>query len=227
MAKPSGPVPVDQLHTFQRRGGRLGPELRTALADDLPGLVMPAQVWDLADVFPTSRAVVLEIGSGMGEATLECAAADPETAIIAAEVMDRGVAALTRGVAQARLRNVRICPTDAVTALRAWVPESSLAGIRVWFPDPWPKARHHKRRIIQPTAVALMASRLKPGGFLHTATDVAEYADQMAEVLAGEPTLTPQLVRGPRPDWRPYTKFELIAQGAGRQAQDFIFTRAS
>jgi tRNA (guanine-N7-)-methyltransferase len=186
---------------------------------------MPTHGWVLSDLFPAGHDVVLEIGSGMGEATLACAAADPGTEIIALEVMDRGVAALTRGVAQTGLANVRICPNDAIRVLRDWVPEGSLTGIRVWFPDPWPKARHRKRRIIQPAAVALMVSRLQVGGTLHTATDVDEYAEQMAAVLGAESGLSPLMVGGPRPTWRPYTKFECLGLDAGREAQDFIFTR--
>ena len=218
-------IPVERLHTYQRRGGRLGPELQRAVTVDLPRFRMPDEPWDLAEWLPGHSNVVLEIGSGMGEATLAMAAAAPDTGIIAVEVLDRGIAALARGIAGAGLTNVRIYPGDAVGALSKLVPASSLAGIRVWFPDPWPKARHHKRRLVQPSAVALMTSRLRIGGTLHTATDVVEYADQMARVLEAEAGLAPVLEWGPRPDWRPLTKFEAAGAAAGRDSYDFVFAR--
>ena len=224
---PEQSIPIERLHTFQRRGGRLGPQLQRALQVELPRYRMPDARWDFAEVLPDHHEVVLEIGSGMGEATLAMAGAEPDTAIIAVEVLDRGIAALARGVAAAGFDNVRIHPDDAVSALANLVPANSLSGIRVWFPDPWPKARHHKRRLFQPSAVALMASRLRPGGTLHAATDVDDYAEQMVAVLGAEPTLRPVLLHGPRPTWRPVTKFEAAGAAAGRHSHDFVYVRGS
>ena len=122
--------------------------------------------------------------------------------------------------------NLRIFHGDGVVALETLIPPGSLAGIRSWFPDPWPKQRHHKRRLIRPELVALMSSRLAPGGTVHVATDVAAYADVINDVLRAEPTLEPVLVAGPRPSWRPVTKFERAGELAGRPSKDFIFRRS-
>jgi tRNA (guanine-N7-)-methyltransferase len=187
---------------------------------------MPASPWDFTRIFRKGSRVALEIGSGMGEATMAMATAQPDTALVAIEVHDRGVAALARAVTEAHLDNVRIHVGDAVSALRDCVPSASLDEVRIWFPDPWPKARHHKRRLVNPRFLALVADRLAPGGRVHVATDHAPYAEAIALVLAGGPTLHPELVDGPRPPWRPMTKFEKAGLAAGRRSHDFIYTRA-
>jgi tRNA (guanine-N7-)-methyltransferase len=213
------------VRSFVKRGGRLGPQLRTIMESRLPVYEMPAEPWKLADYFPDVAGVVLEIGSGMGEATLAMAAAEPRTGIVAVEVHDRGVAALVRGLDEAGLANVRVMRADAVEVLQRYLAAASLAGIRVWFPDPWPKTKHHKRRLISPAVVALMADRLAPDGTLHVATDVAGYAQVIGEVLHGCELLQPVVVDGPRPSWRPVTKFEAAGRDAGRDSHDFIFRR--
>lgn len=191
----------------------------------LPHYSLPAARWSPSVIFPAASGVVLEIGSGAGEATLAMARAQPDIGIIAVEVHVRGLGSLVRAADTFNLTNVRVFDGDALVALREYVPPASLAGIRAWFPDPWPKNRHHKRRLVQPANVALMVSRLRPGGLLHLATDVADYADVIAEVLADAPELAPVLVRGPRPDWRPITKYERAGLAAGRPAQDFCYRR--
>jgi tRNA (guanine-N7-)-methyltransferase len=174
--------------------------------------------------------VVLEIGSGMGQATVAMAAADPDTAILAVEVHTRGVARLMRAADDAGLTNVRVAACDAV-ALLAALPPASLAGIRAYFPDPWPKARHHKRRLVQPAFVRLAAQRLAPGATLHLATDWSDYAEEMLAVLTAEPLLTN---RGDaadgylhRPQWRPLTEYERIGLDKGHQVRDLLFARAA
>jgi tRNA (guanine-N7-)-methyltransferase len=211
--------------TYRRRGGRVGPELRRVLDELVPEFCLPSAPWNLAEVFPDHRDVVLEIGFGTGEATVAMAQAEPTTGIIAIEVHERGLGSIVREADRLGLRNVRVFGGDALDALRNYVPAAALAGIRAWFPDPWPKQRHHKRRLIQPDNVSLIASRLRPGGTLHVATDVAAYADVIAEVLANEPGLAPEVVRGPRPSWRPTTKYELAGMRAGRPPQDFLYRR--
>lgn len=191
-----------------------------------PRYALPAAPWSPRVIFPQSSGVVLEIGSGTGEATLAMARAQPDIGIIAVEVHVRGLGSLVRGAHGEGLANVRVFDGDALVALHDYVPEASLAGVRVWFPDPWPKNRHHKRRLVQSANVALMVSRLQPGGMLHVATDVADYADVIAEVLAAAPGLVPVLVRGPRPPWRPMTKYEKAGLAAGRPAQDFCYVRS-
>lgn len=213
-------------HTFQRRGGRLGPQLRSVMADLLPVYEMPVGDWDFAEIFGRpDPSVVFEIGSGMGEASVAMAAARPDECLICIDVHDRGIAATVRAANERGLDNLRVLHGDAIGALRAQVPVGSLAGLRAWFPDPWPKTKHHKRRLVTDANVALMVSRLRPGGTLHVATDVPAYADVCAEVLAAAPGLAPVLVRGSRPQWRPLTKFEAAGERAGRPGVDFIYRR--
>lgn len=218
---------MSDIRSFQRRGGRLGPQLLTALSEDLPRLAMPLDHWDFQALFPGCSRVALEIGSGMGEATLAMAAAQPHTALVAVEVHDRGVASLARGVTAAGLGNVGIHVGDAVPALHDFVGEASLDEVRIWFPDPWPKARHHKRRLVTPEFMELVATRLTPGGLVHVATDHAGYAEVIDEVLAAHTQLTPELVNGPRPSWRPMTKFEKAGLAAGRPSHEFIYVRTA
>lgn len=211
--------------TFRRRGGRVGPELRWVLDELVPRYTLPEAPWDLTTVFEDTPDVVMEIGFGTGEATLAMAQAQPATGIVAVEVHERGVGSLVRAADRHGLTNIRVFTGDALVALRRFVPPSSLAGIRAWFPDPWPKQRHHKRRLIQPAHVDLMISRLRPGGTVHVATDVAEYADVIAEVMTATQGAVPVIVRGPRPGWRPMTKYERTGAREGRPAQDFVYRR--
>ncbi|MHC1557997.1 tRNA (guanosine(46)-N7)-methyltransferase TrmB [Actinomycetospora sp. C-140] len=168
----------------------------------------------------------LEIGSGMGETTAALAAAEPDTDHVAVEVYPPGLAQLLMRVEERGLGNLRLLRGDAVTVLEDLVAPDSLAGLRVFYPDPWPKRRHHKRRLVQPATVALMASRLAPGATLHLATDVADYADRMREVTDAEPLLeNPHGGFAPRPPWRPRTKFEARAEQEGRPSRDLLLVR--
>lgn len=181
---------------------------------------------DFSEWFGRTAPVVLEIGSGMGEPTAQLAAAAPEVDHLAAEVYQAGHGQLMLWAERSDVSNLRLLLGDAVIFLMDHVPAGSLHGVRIYFPDPWPKKRHHKRRLIQPAFVALVASRLAPGGTLHLATDWAHYADQMLEVCAAEPLLTNQYdAWAPRPDWRPTTKFESRAHREGRPTRDLLFTR--
>lgn len=172
------------------------------------------------------RPVVMELGSGMGEATATMAAADPDTFIVAVEVHTAGVAALLRRIDHDNLRNIKVMHADGAEVLRRMVAVDSLAGVRVYFPDPWPKARHHKRRFVRPDLMALTARRLQPGGLLHTATDWQDYAGQMLDVLAAEPLLTNEHAAfAPRPNWRPMTRFERKGIDKGHQIYDLLFRR--
>jgi tRNA (guanine-N7-)-methyltransferase len=185
---------------------------------------VPAGRLDVATLFG-GRPVVLEIGFGLGDATVEMARADPATGIVAVDVHTPGVARLLLAVAEHRLDNVRVVHDDAVELLRQRVDESSLAAIRVFFPDPWPKARHHKRRIVRPDLVRLMASRLRPGGVIHVATDWAPYAEVMLEVLGAEPLLRNAYDGlAPRLE-RPMTKFERAGLEQGHEVADLVFVR--
>ena len=171
--------------------------------------------------------MLLEIGSGMGETTSQLVAAAPELNYVAVEVYKPGLAQLLlRGEHLGGLDNLRVLRGDAVDLLTDHVAPASLHGVRIFFPDPWPKKKHHKRRLVQPEFVALLASRLEPGGVLHLATDWEHYAEQMLEVCSGERLLT-NMYDGwaPRPDWRPVTKFEQRAVNEGRVSHDLMFKR--
>ena len=174
---------------------------------------------------------MLEIGFGMGGPTAEVAAAQPQTDFIGVEVHAPGVGALLKLVGERGLDNLRIVQHDAVEVLTHMVAPDSLHGVHIWFPDPWHKTRHHKRRLIQPPFVALLASRLRPGGYLHCATDWQPYAEQMLEVLGAEPALANTVASppgyAPRPDWRPTTKFEQRGLKLGHGVWDLVFVRRS
>jgi tRNA (guanine-N7-)-methyltransferase len=172
--------------------------------------------------------VLLEIGSGMGETTATLAKAEPQLNYVAVEVYEPGLAQLMLRAQTMAIPNLRLLRGDAVVLLREHIAPDSLAGVRIFFPDPWPKKRHHKRRLIQPDFVALLASRITPGGRLHLATDWAEYADQMLAVCSAEALLhneSTALDWVHRPEWRPVTKFESRALVADRVSRDLMFTR--
>ncbi|WP_086669327.1 tRNA (guanosine(46)-N7)-methyltransferase TrmB [Lentzea kentuckyensis] len=188
---------------------------------------LPEGPLDFDSWFGRSAPVLLEIGSGMGETTSQLVAAAPELNYVAVEVYKPGLAQLLlRGEHLGGLDNLRVLRGDAVDLLTSHVAPASLHGVRIFFPDPWPKKKHHKRRLVQPEFVALLASRLEPGGVLHLATDWEHYAEQMLEVCSGERLLT-NVYDGwaPRPDWRPVTKFEQRAVNEGRVSHDLMFRR--
>ena len=181
---------------------------------------------DLSQWFGREAPVVLEIGSGMGDATAQLARTAPEVNHLAAEVYPAGLGQLMLWVEKHELENVRLLHGDALDLLRDHLTPESLAGVRIYFPDPWPKKRHHKRRLVTPAFVELVASRLQPGGTLHLATDWQHYAERMLEICTAEPTLANQYDDwAPRPPWRPVTKFEARAHAEGRNCRDLIFTK--
>nr|WP_233513993.1 tRNA (guanosine(46)-N7)-methyltransferase TrmB [Micromonospora craterilacus] len=190
------------------------------------GLRVPdAAPFDPAGLFGRRAPLVVEIGSGMGDTTVEMAAADPDRDYLAVEVHTPGIANLLDLVHLRGLGNVRVAEGDALELLRL-LPPDSLDAVHAFFPDPWPKSRHHKRRLIQPTHVALLRSRLAVGGTLHCATDWAEYAESMRVTLDADPGLV-NLHDGfaPRPAHRPVTRFERRALTAGRPVADLLYHR--
>lgn len=196
----------------------------------LPRLGVPyaPALLDPAAVFGRQAPLIMEIGFGMGETTAEMALAQPGQSFLGIEVYPAGVGALLRRIDEQAIANLRVIQHDAVEVLRDMIAPGSLAGVHVYFPDPWPKVRHHKRRLIQPPLVALLASRLATDGYLHCATDWQPYADQMLTVLAGEPLLG-NTAEGfaPRPAWRPLTKFERRGLALGHGVWDLVFRRTS
>jgi tRNA (guanine-N7-)-methyltransferase len=216
---------IAPIRTYHPRQGRLSGRHRAALADLAPRLsvAIDGEPLDLAAVFGRVAPVVLEIGSGMGEATAAMAAADPARDYLAVEVHKPGVANLLALVDHAGLANVRVAEGDALDLVRARLSPDSLSAIHVFFPDPWPKPRHHKRRLVSATTIALLRSRLVAGGSLRCATDHVEYAAVMRAVLAGDPELS--IVDSPDVSLRPVTKFELRALEAGRSVTDLVAIR--
>jgi tRNA (guanine-N7-)-methyltransferase len=185
---------------------------------------------DFAGWFGRSAPVLVEIGSGMGETTSRLAADAPELNYVAVEVYEAGLGQLMLRAENLGLTNLRLISGDAVVLLTEHVAPGSLAGVRIFFPDPWPKKRHHKRRLVQPEFVALIASRLAPGATLHLATDWEHYAEQMMRVCTADPALRNRYADepggwAPRPAWRPVTKFENRADEEGRTSRDLIFER--
>jgi tRNA (guanine-N7-)-methyltransferase len=178
-----------------------------------------------AALFGRTAPVVLEIGFGMGDATAQMAAADPGRDYLAIEVHTPGVANLLALVGERGLGNVRVARGDALTLVARLAP-ASLDAVHAFFPDPWPKARHHKRRLVQPGHVAALARRLRPGGVLHCATDWPHYAEAMREALDAEPLLRNTCAGyAPRPAHRPVTTFERRGITAGRPIADLVYRR--
>lgn len=171
--------------------------------------------------------LILEIGFGMGETTAEIASRQPSTRFLGLEVYPAGVGSLLTKIEERGLTNLRILEQDAVVVIGKRLPAECLDGVHLFFPDPWPKARHHKRRLVQPPFIRLLTSRLKPGGYFHSATDWPDYADQMLAVLSAEPSLRNRAGSGPipRPDWRPETKFEARGLRLGHPVADFVFEK--
>lgn len=216
------------IRSFVLRQGRMSEAQQRYLDTVLPriGLAYREAPLDLDAAFGRSAPKIVEIGFGMGETTARIAAAHPENDYLGIEVHTPGVGALCKLVDEQGLGNVRIMQHDAVEVLRDMIPDGTLAGVHVFFPDPWRKKRHHKRRIIQPDLVALIAAKLAPGGYLHCATDWEDYAHWMLEVLAGEPALVNSADGfAPRPDYRPLTKFENRGLRLGHGVWDLVFRR--
>jgi tRNA (guanine-N7-)-methyltransferase len=226
-----GPVPETRprIRSYVLRQGRYSPAQQRAVAELMPrhGVPYRAAPLDFTQVFGRTAPVVAEIGFGMGETTARIAAESPGTDYLGIEVHSPGVGSLLRQVEERALSNVRIVQHDAVEVLRDMVPADSLAAIHVFFPDPWPKKRHHKRRLLQPEFVELAATRLAPGGRLHVATDWQEYAEHVLAVLSSNARLR-NTVEGfaPRPAHRPETKFERRGVNLGHGVWDLLFTRA-
>jgi tRNA (guanine-N7-)-methyltransferase len=210
-----------QKHTWERLWPQLGME---AAAVDTHGTAqLDTKAW-----FGRDAPVVLEIGCGSGTSTLAMAKSEPGVDVIAVEVYRRGLAQLLSAIERENVGNVRLIRGDAVDVLEHLIAPGSLAGVRVFFPDPWPKARHHKRRVLQPATIGLIADRLQPGGVLHVATDHAGYAGQIAEAGDAEPRLCrvdPNTARLAISVVRPTTKYETKARHAGSPVSELLWER--
>ena len=234
------------IKSFVRRAGRTTTGQAKALAELGPRVLLPYQAGaiDFEAVFADAarsgglsdlknRPLVLEIGFGMGEATAHIAALLPDTRFVCCEVHEPGVGALLKRIGEQDLHNIRIIAHDAVEVIDQMLPLASLDGVHIFFPDPWHKKKHNKRRLLQSPLVAKLAARLKPGGYLHCATDWQPYAEQILAVLGAEPLLAnraaashPELAGyAPKPHYRPLTKFENRGIRLGHGVWDVVFER--
>ena len=216
------------IRSYVLRQGRVTPAQRRARDALLPrfGVAFTASVVDLDQCFGRTAPRFLEIGFGMGETTARIAAAHPENDYLGIEVHTPGVGSLLKRIDHLGLTNVRVIQHDAVEVLSHMLAPALLDGAHIFFPDPWPKKRHHKRRLIQAPFVALLASRLKPGATVHVATDWREYAEQVLAVLSAEPALVNTAADfAPRPAYRPRTKFESRGLKLGHGVWDIVFRK--
>ena len=223
--------PARAIRSFVLRQGRVSSAQQRAHDTLLPrfGIPFAEKAIDLDAAFGRKAPKILEIGFGMGETTAVIAKANPDRDYLGIEVHTPGVGSLLKTIGEEGLTNIRIIQHDAVEVLKHMITPGTLDGVHVFFPDPWPKKRHHKRRLLQPPLVALLASRMKPGAYLHTATDWEEYAQQMLAVLSAEPQLentsTDASGYAPRPDYRPQTKFETRGLKLGHGVWDLVFRK--
>lgn len=215
-----------RVRSFVRRPGRLTPAQQRALAEYLPSWSLDPELGDARSSFGADAPLIVEIGFGNGEALALMAANEPEHNFLGIEVHEPGVGHLLQALVRQDRSNVRVAMRDATEVLEQQVRPASLAQVRIYFPDPWPKKRHHKRRLIQTPVVTQIAKCLQPGGLLHLATDWAPYAEWMLEVIAGCGEL--RNLGDPwveRPAWRPETRFERRGLQRGHQIFDLLYER--
>ncbi len=225
------PAPfMRQIKSYVLRAGRMGTGQMRAFELYGPQYLLPYQAarLDTAQAFGRSAPLILEIGFGMGDATAKIAQVRPGDNFLCCEVHEPGVGALLKRCGEEAIPNIRIVQHDAVEVMDHMLGEDSLDGVHIFFPDPWHKSRHHKRRLIQSPFVERLAKHIKPGGYLHLATDWQPYAEQMMQVLSAEPLLANSAGAGqfaPKPDYRPLTKFENRGLKLGHGVWDLVFTR--
>lgn len=217
-----------KIKSYVLRAGRTSPRQKQGLDDYLALYTLPQNmVWDIALEFGRCAKTIVEIGFGMGQSLLQQAQAQPECNFIGIEVHRAGLGSLAANLQALQIPNVRIAPYDAVDVFNHCIASKSLDGIQIFFPDPWPKKRHHKRRLIQPDFIQLLSQKIKPNGFIHCATDWQEYAEHMHTVLSQCQNLQNQSSNAysPRPLTRPLTAFEQRGLNLGHSVRDLIYTR--
>ncbi|WP_034387973.1 tRNA (guanosine(46)-N7)-methyltransferase TrmB [Comamonas composti] len=225
---PEGVAYPKTIKSFVRRAGRTTTGQAKAFEELGPRFVLPYApgLLDAPAVYGRQAPLILEIGFGMGEATAHIARVRPDDNFLCCEVHEPGVGALLKRIGEQEIGNIRILQHDAVEVIDQMLAEDMLDGIHVFFPDPWHKKKHNKRRLIQEVLVAKLARRLRPGGYLHCATDWQPYAEQMLQVLGAEPLLANSAADyAPKPDYRPLTKFENRGLRLGHGVWDLVFVR--
>ena len=217
------------IRTYVLRAGRMTDAQKKAIEEEAPRFCLSfdaGKKLSYGEVFGNGKPVVAEIGFGMGSATWRIALENPETNYLAFEVHTPGVGKLLYEIAAHEIGNIRIIHHDAVEAFERMIPEASLAGLHVFYPDPWPKKRHHKRRLMRPGIIELLVSRLAPGGYIYFVTDIEEYASWTLELLSATSGLKNRYDGlAPRQEWRPETKFEARALRDGRGAFEILFEK--
>ncbi|HMK13764.1 MAG TPA: tRNA (guanosine(46)-N7)-methyltransferase TrmB [Burkholderiales bacterium] len=216
------------VRSYVLRQGRISKAQLRAYRELLPkySVTYSESPLDLDRIFGRDAPKILEIGFGMGETTVAIAKAHPENDYLGIEVHTPGVGSLLKRIEEANLSNLRIIQNDAAEVVKNMIPLASLAGVHIFFPDPWPKKRHHKRRLIQPQFVSLLCERMKAGAYLHATTDWEDYAQQILEVLSAEPRLANTADKfALRPEYRPLTKFEQRGLKLGHPVLDIVFKK--
>ncbi len=220
------------IKSFVLRTGRVSNRQQLALDEWLCDyeLPKPGQLWDLTKEFGRDAGIIVEIGFGMGASLLTMAKQRPDVNFVGIEVHLAGIGSMVASLHDDQVNNVRIAPYDAVEVFKTCIPDNALEGIQIFFPDPWPKKRHQKRRLIQTEFINMLVKKIKVGGYIHCATDWEDYALHMHEVLSVLPSLVNQQVDGgfiPRPDSRPLTKFEQRGCRLGHGVWDLMYTRTN
>ena len=216
------------IRSFVHRRSHMTPGQKQAVEQHMDKWALPYQAsrLDYDQAFGRNAPTILEIGFGMGETTQKIAQLRADENFLGVEVFNAGVGALLKRIEESGVGNIRIVQHDAVEVVQNMIAPDSLAGVHIYFPDPWPKKRHHKRRLVRPEFIALLASRIKPGGYIHCATDWEDYAVQMLDVLSGEPLLqNTSADYSPKPEYRPQTKFETRGLRLGHGIRDLVFKR--
>lgn len=218
------------IKSFVLRAGRVSKRQQHALENWLVNYELPrsAGLWSIDDVFGRKAETIVEIGFGMGATLLQMAEEQPQVNFIGIEVHRAGIGSLVASLHEHQIKNVRIAPFDAVEVFDTCIPDDALKGVQIFFPDPWPKKRHQKRRLVNSDFVKKLVAKLHVGGYLHCATDWNDYAENMLDVLSAETRLVNQECQGgfiPRPAYRPLTKFEQRGTRLGHGVWDLIFNR--